>query len=173
MHTLSPAKSMKQSITLLTVLLMTTASLAQTPATAPQPFKDMYGVFVSNKLTATKQFYVSTFGMSVAFESTIFLILISPGDKPFTVGFMPENHPFVKPRLKAYSGGGSYLTIEVADVETLYKTFVARKVPITYPLKKEDWGQIRFAMLDPNGIWVDVIQTIEPKPGYYDQYIPK
>ncbi len=165
---------MKQITTVLTALLMTTtASLAQPSASPIQLFKDMYGVFVSNKLIETKQFYVSTFGMSAAFESTIFLILNSPGDKPFTIGFMPENHPFVRPRLKAYSGGGSYLTIEVADVETLYKAFVARKIPITYPLKKEDWGQIRFAVLDPNGIWVDVIQTIEPKPGYYDQYMPK
>ena len=151
---------------------MSFENFAQT-TTSPAGFEDMYGVFISNKLTETKNFYVKTFDMEVAFESTIFMILTTKGEKHFTVGFMPENHPFVKPRLKMYNGSGAYLTIQVADVAKLYHELKQKKIQFAYELKKEDWGQIRFALLDPNGIWVDVVQNIDPVAGYYDKYMPK
>lgn len=143
---------MKPVLTLFIATLMSIAAVAQTANPKPHVFEDMYGVFVSHKLPETKRFFVSTFDMDVAFESTIFLILNTKGEKPRTVAFMPEDHPFVKPRLKAYNGTGSYLTIQVADVQELYRDLVSRKVAIAYPLKKEDWGQLRFAVIDPNGI---------------------
>lgn len=164
---------MKLLFSLTLFVLMAVTSFAQTTSAKSPIFEDMYGVFVSHKLPETKRFYVSTFDMDVAFESTIFLILTTKGEKSRTVAFMPENHPFMKPRLKAYNGTGAYLTIQVADVTSLYHDLISKHVLMAYPLKKEDWGQIRFALLDPNGIWVDVVQTIDPKPGYYDAYAPK
>jgi hypothetical protein len=38
-------------------------------------------------------------------------------------------------------------------------------------LKDEPWGQRRFALVDPAGAWVDVIQTIDPVPGFWDKYV--
>jgi len=38
-------------------------------------------------------------------------------------------------------------------------------------LKDEPWGQRRFALYDPAGAWVDVIQTIDPVPGFWDKYV--
>ena len=32
------------------------------------------------------------------------------------------------------------------------------------------WGQRRFAVYDPSGTWVDVIEQIDPEPGFWEKY---
>ena len=39
-----------------------------------------------------------------------------------------------------------------------------------HPLTDEPWGQRRFGIRDPAGVWVDVVEQIEPAPGFWDQY---
>jgi hypothetical protein len=39
-----------------------------------------------------------------------------------------------------------------------------------YPVKDEPWGQRRFGLFDPSGMWVDVVQQIEPVPGYWAKH---
>lgn len=38
-----------------------------------------------------------------------------------------------------------------------------------YPLRDEPWGQRRFGVYDPAGVWLDVVQQIEPAPGFWDK----
>jgi hypothetical protein len=38
-------------------------------------------------------------------------------------------------------------------------------------LKQESWGQLRFALTDPNGLWIDVVEQTDPQPGWWDQYL--
>ena len=40
--------------------------------------------------------------------------------------------------------------------------------PIRYPLTDEPWGQRRFMTVDPSGILLDVVEQIEPAPGFWD-----
>lgn len=40
-----------------------------------------------------------------------------------------------------------------------------------YDLREEPWGQRRFALRDPSGTWIDVVQQIEPEPGFWDPYV--
>ena len=42
---------------------------------------------------------------------------------------------------------------------------------IAYPLRDEPWGQRRFGLYDPAGTWVDVIEQIDPAPGFWDKYL--
>lgn len=44
-------------------------------------------------------------------------------------------------------------------------------VKIDYQLKDEAWGQRRFGVIDPNGLWVDVVQQIEPQADFWPQYM--
>jgi hypothetical protein len=32
------------------------------------------------------------------------------------------------------------------------------------------FGQRRFGLFDPAGVWIDVVEQIEPAPGWWDQY---
>ena len=43
--------------------------------------------------------------------------------------------------------------------------------PITYGLAEEPWGQRRFMVRDPSGILVDVVEQIEPAPGFWEKYM--
>jgi hypothetical protein len=42
---------------------------------------------------------------------------------------------------------------------------------ITYPLTDEPFGQRRFGFSDPSGLWIDVVEQIEPTPGFWDKYM--
>lgn len=41
---------------------------------------------------------------------------------------------------------------------------------IAYPLAAKPCGQRRFGVLDPSGMWVDVVEQIEAAPEFRDQY---
>jgi hypothetical protein len=42
-----------------------------------------------------------------------------------------------------------------------------------YPVVVSDrlaaWGQRRFGVRDPAGVWVDVVEQNDPAPGFWDQ----
>jgi hypothetical protein len=44
-------------------------------------------------------------------------------------------------------------------------------LPIAHPLTDEPFGQRRFGFLDPSGLWVDVVEQIEPASGFWDRYM--
>ena len=35
---------------------------------------------------------------------------------------------------------------------------------MSYPLRDEPFGQRRFGLFDPAGVWIDVVEQIEPEP---------
>ena len=35
-------------------------------------------------------------------------------------------------------------------------------------IKDEPWGQRHFMMRDPAGVWVDIVEQIEPDPAFFD-----
>lgn len=43
--------------------------------------------------------------------------------------------------------------------------------PITYPLQDEPFGQRRFGFHDPSGLWVDIVEQIDPAAGFWDRYM--
>ena len=70
-----------------------------------------------------------------------------------------------------FIGKGMFLTLQVADAAAEFERLSSAGLPIAYPLRDEPWGQRRFGLLDPAGTWVDVVQHIEPQPGFWDPYI--
>ena len=137
-------------------------------------FESVYSIFITKKLKESKAFYMKWFDMNIVFESTWFILLATTGDKPFYVAFMDEKHPSSPPSSPAMTAkSGVCLTLQVTDAETVYNKLVKKGIQISYALKTEDWGQKRFGIIDPNGMYIDIVQQIEPKKGYWDQYMPK
>jgi uncharacterized glyoxalase superfamily protein PhnB len=141
----------------------------------PYAATDFYPVFVLRDLRPVVAFYRQWFGFDVAFESTWFTVLTTPGEAPRTIAFLTEDWPEKPkpPRLLPFSGAGSYLTLEVKDVAVLYEAATKAKLAISYPLTDEPWGQRRFGIVDPAGVFLDIVQFIPPRPGYWDRYQPK
>jgi hypothetical protein len=111
------------------------------------------------------------FGFRVVFEASWFVYLVSAGERSFGLAFMSPDHPSRPPGPESFSGHGMFLTIEVADAAAEFERLQKAGLAIAYPLRDEPWGQRRFGVQDPSGMWVDVIQTIEPKPGFWDRYL--
>jgi uncharacterized glyoxalase superfamily protein PhnB len=70
-----------------------------------------------------------------------------------------------------FNGKGVFLTLQVADAAAEFQRLAAAGVRIAWPLRDEAWGQRRFGLVDPAGMWVDVVQQIDPAPGYWDAYM--
>ncbi|MGV2481253.1 UNVERIFIED_CONTAM: VOC family protein, partial [Salmonella enterica subsp. enterica serovar Weltevreden] len=61
-----------------------------------------------------------------------------------------------------FTGQGLYLTIEVDDVDKLYKALRQKGTEIKIDLRDEPWGDRHFASQDPNGIGIDIVQYAAP-----------
>jgi catechol 2,3-dioxygenase-like lactoylglutathione lyase family enzyme len=133
--------------------------------------KDLYSIVVTDKRVECRDFYRRWFGFQVVFEASWFVYLAAAGDHPFGLAFMDLDHPSQPPGRDMFSGKGLLLTLQVADAAAEFERVRRAGVPIAHPLRDEPWGQRRFAVLDPAGTWVDVIQPIDPTPGFWDPYV--
>jgi catechol 2,3-dioxygenase-like lactoylglutathione lyase family enzyme len=155
--------------TLLTILtLITMSTVAQIHN--PTEYQDAYSVYITKDLKASKEFYVKWLDFEVVFEASWFVYLQSKGEHKITFALIDEKHPSTPPSYGSFNGRGSFLTLQVNDAAAVYDKLKKIMAPITYHLKKEDWGQIRFGLTDPNGLYIDIVQQVDPAPGYWDQY---
>lgn len=138
--------------------------------------RDLYPLITTPMLSEVRDFYIRHFDLCVVFEASWFLYLSGKGDsggeRGATLAFMHPDHPSNPPGPEIFSGAGMILTLEVADAADAYASLESSGAPIVYPLTQEDWGQRRFMTRDPAGVLIDVVEQIEPKPGYWDRYLP-
>ena len=84
---------------------------------------------------------------------------------------MTPDHPSAPPGSETFNGIGICLELEVQDATATYNDLKAQGLGIAYPLTKEPYGQRRFGFSDPSGLWVDIVEQIEPSAGYWDKYM--
>jgi len=113
---------------------------------------------ITHKLTETKAFYTEILGFGVTFENEFYLLLHTPG-REAEISFLLPDHPSQQPLFhQAFQGQGMYLTIEVDDVDEIYKAFKQKGVQIAIDIRNEPWGDRHFAIQDPNGIGIDIVK---------------
>jgi catechol 2,3-dioxygenase-like lactoylglutathione lyase family enzyme len=130
-----------------------------------------YPVVVTDHYRECRDFYVGCFGFEVVFEASWFIYMTLGSEGPISVAFMAPDHPSRPPGPEVFNGKGMFLTLQIADAAAEHKRLVAMGVVISYPLRDEPWGQRRFAVIDPAGTWVDIVQQIEPVHGFWDPYL--
>jgi catechol 2,3-dioxygenase-like lactoylglutathione lyase family enzyme len=113
---------------------------------------------VTAKIAETKAFYTGVLGFGVTFENEFYLLLHTP-DQKAEISFLLPDHPSQQPLFhKPFSGEGMYLTIEVEDVAAFYREVKSKKIEIKIELRDEPWGDRHFAIQDPNGIGIDIVE---------------
>lgn len=135
--------------------------------------RDLYPLITTPALFEARDFYVRHFGFEVAFEAGWFVYLSGPGEdgtRGATLAFMHPDHPSRPPGPEAFDGRGMILTMEVADAGRVFERLRAEGAPIVHALTDEAWGQRRFMTRDPAGVMVDVVEQIDPEPGYWERY---
>lgn len=143
----------------------------QTRKTPTMQFQSAYPVVVTDKMAECRDFYVRHFGFEVAFEATWFVYLSAGGGQPYAIAFMTPDHPSRPPGPETFDGKGLFLTLQVDDAAKEFERLREAGVEIAYPVAEEPWGQRRFGVIDPSGLWVDVVQQTEPHAGFWDPYM--
>nr|WP_298999762.1 VOC family protein [uncultured Allomuricauda sp.] len=118
---------------------------------------------ITKKLQQTKKFYTEVLDFGVSFENEFYLLLHTP-NRSAEISFLQPNHPNQKPIFQsAFNGKGVYLTIEVEDVDEVYKQLKEKGVQLAIDIRDEPWGDRHFAIKDPNGIGIDLVTYTEPE----------
>ena len=131
--------------------------------------KSSFPVIIVENLDTAKSFYLSNFGFGVAFENEWYLHLVS--DSGIQVGFMLPDQP-TQPDIfhKAHDGNGLIFSLEVENADLAYSEAKKNSLDVVLKLVSEDWGQYHFCVKDPNGIYLDIVQAIEPSEEYKQGY---
>ena len=117
---------------------------------------------ITEKLAETKKFYTEMLEFGITFENEFYILLHTP-DQTSEISFLLPNHPSQKPIFQnEYNGKGVYLTIEVENVDTVYKKLKDKGIPIEIEIRDEVWGDRHFAIKDPNGIGIDIVTYTKP-----------
>ncbi|MBT1688939.1 VOC family protein [Dawidia soli] len=158
---------MKKLIILLGIVIGITSMLvaftasAQTQPENVHPMKLNAGI-ITPKLKESREFYTRVLNFGVTFENEFYLLLHTPG-RQAEVAFMLPDHASQQPLFQpAFGGKGIFLTIEVTDVDAEYKRIKALGIPIAIALRDEPWGDRHFAIVDPNGVGIDLVKYTQP-----------
>jgi Uncharacterized protein conserved in bacteria len=131
-------------------------------STKTQQMKLNAGI-ITEKLEETKEFYTNVLGFGVSFENEFYLLMHTP-NKSAELSFLLPNHPSQKPVFQSpFNGKGVYLTIEVEDVDEVYERIKNKGIAIAIEIRDEPWGDRHFAIVDPNGIGIDIVTFTDPK----------
>lgn len=115
---------------------------------------------VTDKVQASKDFYVRLFGCEVIYEGEGgWFVLLQLG--AYELGFMKPNLDSQAAIFQpAFQGKGMWLAIDVEDVDAEHKRLEAMGVKIEVPLRDEPWGDRHFVIVDPNDIGIDIVQRM-------------
>ena len=118
---------------------------------------------ITEKLAESKAFYTQVLQFGVTFENDFYLLLHTPNQEA-EISFLLPNHPSQQPLFqKPFTQQGVYLTIEVENVDDYYHKLKEQGVPIAIDLLEEPWGDRHFAIIDPNGIGIDIVTYSAPE----------
>ena len=116
---------------------------------------------ITEKLQETKKFYTEVLDFELSFENEFYLLLHTPNQSA-EISFLRPNHPSQRPIFQSeFNGKGVYLTIEVENVDEVYKQLKDKGVQIEIEIRNEPWGDRHFAIVDPNGIGIDSVTYTE------------
>ena len=133
-------------------------------------FSDRYPIIITAQKNACRDFWVRHLGLQVNFDSDWFVWLAS-ADGSLSLAFMTPDHPSAPPGPEPFGGKGVCFEVQVENVDTAHADFVRTGGRVTYALTDEAFGQRRFGFADPSGLWVDMVQQIEPANGYWERYM--
>ena len=118
---------------------------------------------ITDKFLETKKFYTEVLGFGISFENEFYLLFHTPNKKD-ELAFLMPNHPSQQSVFKtAFNGKGMFLTIELEDVDSLYEEIKSKGVEIKIEIRDEVWGDRHFAIMDPNGIAIDLVRYQKPE----------
>ncbi|MBY0498022.1 MAG: VOC family protein [Nitrosomonas sp.] len=132
--------------------------------------KSSFPVFTVKGLDAAKSFYAENFGFDVVFSGNWYIHLVSKSG--VQIGFLLPDQPTQPPIFqRPYSGEGVIFSLEVDNADAAFTVAKSKSLNIVLELRSEDWGQRHFCIQDPNGVYIDIVQSFEPTEEYRENYV--
>ena len=131
---------------------------------------DRYPIIVTPRKNDCRDFWCRHLGFQVGFDCQWFTWL-SSADGSASIAFMTPDHPSAPPGPEPFSGRGLCFELQVDDADEAHGDITATGLHAEYPLTTEPFGQRRFGFTDPSGLWVDVVQQVDPQAGWWDRYL--
>ena len=119
-------------------------------------YVDRYPIIVTDAFPQCRDFWARHLGFAVVFENDWFVYMQADGA---SVAFMSPEHPSWPPGPEAYTAGTS-MELEVKNAEAALGEVRASGREPDYPLTDEPFGQRRFSLKDPSGLWINVVQQL-------------
>ena len=121
--------------------------------------------FCTNKVAASRDFYVKYLGAKVTFDCGWYVNL-EFGHSAATLQFMaPQN-----PQHKLSKSDGLSYNFHVMDANEEYQRLTAAGLQVIIPLEDHPWGDRGFGVQDPNGITLYFYHDTEPSPEFKQFY---
>lgn len=133
-------------------------------------YLDRYPIIVTPHLHTCQSFWSERLGWTCGFASQWF-VWLSSADGSASLAFMAPDHPSAPPGPEVFGRTGVCFELQVADARAALADFTDRGGQVQLPLTDEPFGQRRFGFRDPSGLWVDVVEQIEPQAGWWDRYL--
>ena len=112
------------------------------------------------------------FDLAVAFEASRFVLMTADNGGRASRAFMHPEHPSAPPGPEPFSGKGMCLEFQVEDAAAEHQRLRRDGAPVSDALRDEPFGQRRFGLFDPAGVWIDVVEHIESAAGFWERYPP-
>jgi catechol 2,3-dioxygenase-like lactoylglutathione lyase family enzyme len=131
-----------------------------------------YPIIITAKFTQSRAFY-QKLGFTPVFDGEWYCQLVWADFPSVQLGLMKPGHE-TQPAIfhTATLGEGSVLCLEVEDAGIAAKELRNADFEFAMELRDEPWGQRHFALLDPNGVRIDVAsQTGQIAPEYAAQFL--
>lgn len=123
-------------------------------------FQNIQTGIITEKLIETKDFYQTWLGLEIKFETEWFILLYLKKRPEIELAIMAPNQPQVRKSYfqRPYQNAGIWFIFETKDVKEEYRLMKEKNAPIDLQLTEEDWGDVHFTLVDPNGIGIDIVQ---------------
>lgn len=132
-------------------------------------FSTMGTALLSDDVAASSRFYVQHFGFKPVAELDWYVSLHHDEHPHSVIDFVQRGHEAMPAGFRAQETGGLCLAFLVEDAAAEEARMRAEGVEIAEPLRDEPWGQRRFNVWSPEGVLIEILQTIEPDPEWMAQ----
>lgn len=113
---------------------------------------------ITSKIEESKAFYTGLLDFGITFQNDFYLLMHTP-KREAEISFLLPGHPSQQSLFRdAFQGEGVFLTIEVENVDQKYKELKEKGADIKIELRDEPWGDRHFAIEDPNGVGIDIVE---------------
>jgi|SRR5699024_1808249 len=108
----------------------------------------------SNNMEKSKMFYTEFLEMKLAMDMGWMMTFVSKENSTAQISIFDNKSK------KSLDNSAIFLSVEVADVNQMYRKAQKQNLEITYPIADEPWEVRRFFVKDPNGVTLNILSHL-------------